>query len=72
VHHAFLFCGPRGVGKTTAARILAKALCCETGPTAQPCGECAPCRGITDGTVRFSVGIESIWDLVEDVRQAVC
>src|SRR3954462_9165938 len=49
VHHAFLFTGARGVGKTSAARILAKALCCETGPTAEPCGVCEQCQEIAGG-----------------------
>jgi DNA polymerase-3 subunit gamma/tau len=49
VHHAFLFTGTRGVGKTTIARILAKCLNCETGVRAEPCGECASCREIDAG-----------------------
>ena len=49
VHHAFLFTGTRGVGKTTIARILAKCLNCETGVTATPCGKCATCREIDEG-----------------------
>jgi DNA polymerase-3 subunit gamma/tau len=49
VHHAFLFTGTRGVGKTTIARILAKCLNCETGVSAEPCGKCAACREIDEG-----------------------
>ena len=49
VHHAFLFTGARGVGKTSAARILAKALSCEKGPTAEPCGVCDLCQEIAGG-----------------------
>src|SRR3989442_12847902 len=50
IGHAFLLSGARGVGKTTTARILAKALNCVKGPTADPCGECDSCREIAAGT----------------------
>ena len=50
VHHAYLFTGPRGVGKTSMARILAKALCCDSGPTTEPCGVCEHCQRIADSS----------------------
>ncbi len=50
VAHAYLFCGPRGVGKTSAARLLAMALNCEKGPTAEPCGTCLACLEIQGGS----------------------
>ncbi len=56
IAHAFIFSGPRGIGKTSIARILAKALNCETGPTQTPCNVCTNCREITDGDLHGCAG----------------
>jgi len=69
VHHAFLFTGARGVGKTSAARILAKSLCCVNGPTVEPCGICEPCQEIAAGRSVDIVEIDGASNTgVDDVR----
>ncbi|MCB9757924.1 MAG: DNA polymerase III subunit gamma/tau [Candidatus Omnitrophica bacterium] len=76
VAHAYLFCGPRGIGKTSCARILAKSLNCQDGPTLTPCGNCASCQEISKGS-GFDVieidgasnrGIDEIRTLRENVK----
>ena len=70
IAHAYLFAGPRGVGKTSAARILAKALNCEKGPTGTPCGTCAACREIAQGNSLDVLEIDGASNTsVNDVRQ---
>src|SRR5699024_2132745 len=67
--HAYLFSGPRGTGKTSAAKIFAQTINCEHAPTREPCNECAACVGILDGSISDVIEIDAASNTsVDDVR----
>jgi DNA polymerase-3 subunit gamma/tau len=67
--HAYLFNGPRGTGKTSAAKVMAKAVNCERGPAPEPCNECTACRGITEGAIVDVMEIDAASNRrIEEIR----
>ncbi|MDO4528020.1 MAG: DNA polymerase III subunit gamma/tau, partial [bacterium] len=72
IAHAYLFIGPRGIGKTTLSRIFAMALNCEKGPTMQPCGECESCKGVTQGADMDVIELDAASNnKVEDIHNVI-
>ncbi|WP_444685841.1 DNA polymerase III subunit gamma/tau [Alkalicoccus luteus] len=73
--HAYLFTGPRGTGKTSAAKIISKAVNCRNAPTTEPCNECEACRGISDGSIVDVMEIDAASnngvDEIRDIRDKV-